>query len=76
MELDAFELCSPELQNKLTPMREKFKAFEDSLVEESCNVKANSEKGDNVNKKMKQEPFSFKDGKTFDNNLYFMNFMY
>lgn len=27
IEFDAFELCSPELQQKLTPMRERFKVF-------------------------------------------------
>ncbi|KAG8238525.1 hypothetical protein J437_LFUL016605 [Ladona fulva] len=32
---DAFELCSSELQQKLTPMRSKFKEVEDKRVEDS-----------------------------------------
>lgn len=62
LEFDAFELCSSELQNKLIPMREKFKEYEDSLVEESCNAKT-TDKGDSAKKEMKKEPFWFKDGK-------------
>lgn len=62
LEFDAFELCSPELQNKLIPMREKFKEYEDTLVEESCNAKA-KDKGDSIKKIIKQEPFWFKNGK-------------
>lgn len=58
---DAFELCSPELQNKLTPMRERFKEYEDSMMEESCNETSKKDKEDNT-KKMKQEPFWFKNG--------------
>lgn len=61
VEFDAFELCSTELQNKLIPMREKFKEYEDSLVEESCSAK-NKDKGENT-RKMKQEPFWFKNGR-------------
>merc|ERR1711860_59939 len=32
MQLDTFDLCSPELQQKLVPMRKKFKAYEDKVV--------------------------------------------
>lgn len=62
LEFDAFELCSSELQNKLTPMREKFKEYEDSIMEESCNVKDKKDMEDSTKKKMKQEPFWFKNG--------------
>lgn len=62
MEFDAFELCSSELQNKLVPMREKFKEYEDTLVEESSDAKT-KDKGDSAKKEMKKEPFWFKDGK-------------
>lgn len=62
LEFDAFELCSPELQNKLTPMREKFKEYEDSMMEESCNAKDKKEEKDSTKKKMKQEPFWFQNG--------------
>merc|ERR1711899_701950 len=33
MMLDTFDLCTPELQNKLLPMRAKFKEYEDAIVE-------------------------------------------
>ncbi|XP_053972234.1 ubiquitin carboxyl-terminal hydrolase 14 [Hylaeus anthracinus] len=69
LEFDAFELCSSELQSKLTPMREKFKEYEDSLVEESRNVKDNKNKGNN--KKMKQLPFWFPDDLGSNNSGYY-----
>lgn len=68
LEFDAFELCSPELQSKLVPMREKFKEYEDSLVEESCNAKA-KDTGNGIKKKIKQEPFWFKNGKSMKKKL-------
>lgn len=61
LEFDVFELCSSELQNKLIPMREKFKEHEDRLVEESRNIKDRKDKTDNK-KKVKQESFWFPDG--------------
>jgi len=36
--LDVFELCSPELQSKLIPMRERFKAEEERQDEERKQV--------------------------------------
>ncbi|XP_030383414.1 ubiquitin carboxyl-terminal hydrolase 14 [Scaptodrosophila lebanonensis] len=33
IDFDAFELCTPELQKKLCPMREKFKEFEDKKMD-------------------------------------------
>lgn len=38
LDLDVFELCTEELQGKLTPMREKFKILEDKKVEEAQKV--------------------------------------
>lgn len=38
LDLDVFELCTQELQNKLTPMRAKFKEMEDRKVEEAQKV--------------------------------------
>jgi len=40
MMLDTFELCSEELQNKLLPMRAKFKEYEDAIAENVSSVKA------------------------------------
>lgn len=43
-------------------MREKFKEYEDSMMEESCNVNDKKDKKDSTKKKMKEEPFWFKNG--------------
>lgn len=47
-------------------MREKFKEYEDSMMEESCNMKDKKEE-DSTKKKMKQEPFWFKNGNEIEN---------
>ncbi|XP_071570537.1 ubiquitin carboxyl-terminal hydrolase 14 [Temnothorax nylanderi] len=70
LEFDAFELCSSELQNKLVPMREKFKEYEDTLVEESCNAKT-KDKGDSAKTEMRKEPFWFKDDLGSNNSGYY-----
>lgn len=71
LDFDAFELCSGELQTKLTPMREKFKEYEDSLIEESRNMKDKRDKGDSVTKPMKQEPFWFPEDIGSNNSGYY-----
>lgn len=59
LDFDAFELCTSELQQKLIPMREKFKEVEDSLVTKSREVKnQNNESKENKTK----EPYWFEDG--------------
>jgi ubiquitin carboxyl-terminal hydrolase 14 len=60
IEFDAFDLCSKELQAKLTPMRNKFKEVEDAALLEKEQIKF---KGDEVKeKKTRPLPFSFDDG--------------
>ena len=39
MTLDVFDLCTEELQNKLVPVRSKFKEEEDKLAERVLKVK-------------------------------------
>lgn len=64
LEYDAFELCTAELQSKLTPMRERFKQLEDSQMEPSFKNKNAKDKKDLEPKKnVKQEPYWFEDGK-------------
>jgi len=41
MSLDVFDLCSEELQQKLMPVRTKFKEIEDKKVEEAAVREAN-----------------------------------
>lgn len=63
LDFDAFELCSKELQAKLTPMREKFHKLEEAQLEESRNTKEKKiEKKETDEKNVKKEPFSFPDG--------------
>lgn len=61
IEFDAFDLCNKDLQDKLIPMRDRFKAIDDAAVEAKDQVKF---KGDKVvEKKTKSLPYSFDDGK-------------
>lgn len=71
LDFDAFELCSDELQQKLLPMREKFKELEDKQVEEARNVKDKKNKGDVEEIKTKKEPFSFEDDLGSNNSGYY-----
>lgn len=61
IEFDAFDLCTKEFQEKLNPMRNKFKAVEDAALAAKEIVKF---KGDKIVEKMtKALPYSFEDGK-------------
>lgn len=69
LNFDAFDLCTKELQAKLTPMRERFRKLEEAQLEESRNVKDKKLKKDKdkeeEKKETKQEPFWFPDGKFY-----------
>lgn len=75
MDFDAFELCSAELQEKLAPMRSKFKEYEDKLVEEAAkgkDVVKDNNKGDGKEKEQrKYAPFSFEDDLGSNNSGYY-----
>lgn len=61
IEFDAFDLCSKDLQQKLLPMRNKFKELEDAAILSKDQIKF---KGDKiVEKKTKALPYSFDGGK-------------
>lgn len=60
IEFDAFELCSPELQQKLIPMREKFKEAEEAKLEKAGKQKDKSLK-DEKKGKTTLLPYSFDD---------------
>lgn len=69
MEFDAFELCTTELQEKLTPMRARFKELEDAQLEETLKQKnVEKVKKDEEEKAKKVEPYWFPDGKDFSDN--------
>ncbi|XP_065062059.1 ubiquitin carboxyl-terminal hydrolase 14-like [Rhopilema esculentum] len=74
--LDVFDLCTPELQTKLGPMRDRFKEEEDRLA---VTMKANKEakargeemEVDEKDKKSKTMPFSFEDDVGSNNSGYY-----
>lgn len=47
LEFDAFELCTPALQKKLTPLREQFKVIEDAKIFEKGELNKGDKKPDN-----------------------------
>ncbi|KAM8716541.1 hypothetical protein ACLKA7_003422 [Drosophila subpalustris] len=63
MDFDAFELCTPELQQKLCPMRSKFKDVDDKKmdVESQINKTAKSFEVEEELDESKYEKFSFED---------------
>nr|QBH73739.1 hypothetical protein [Eurycantha calcarata] len=71
LEFDAFELCSTELQQKLSPMRSRFKDLEDKRVAEA-QASTMKQKGDVVAKKnVKTEPYWFEDDLGSNNSGYY-----
>ncbi|XP_076001210.1 ubiquitin carboxyl-terminal hydrolase 14 [Genypterus blacodes] len=65
--LDVYELCTPELQEKMLPLRSKFKEVEDKNLEKQQKV---LKKGD-LAKVVKYEPFSFPDDHGSNNSGYY-----
>jgi len=62
MELDVYELCSPELQAKLEPMRKRFKEEDDKKIEQKIKlVGKQKEETMDVDKKTKTLPYFFED---------------
>ncbi|XP_057654440.1 ubiquitin carboxyl-terminal hydrolase 14 [Diorhabda carinulata] len=70
VDFDAYDLCTPELQEKLSPMRAKFKEYEDALVERASKEKDKNNKGDNKEEK-KYEPYWFEDDLGSNNSGYY-----
>uniref|UniRef100_A0A4X1VJG3 Ubiquitin carboxyl-terminal hydrolase n=1 Tax=Sus scrofa TaxID=9823 RepID=A0A4X1VJG3_PIG len=56
--LDVYELCTPELQEKMVSFRSKFKDLEDKKVNQQPKA---SDKKSSPQKEVKYEPFSFAD---------------
>lgn len=64
MDFDAFDLCTPELQKKLLPMREKFKEIEDKKVEEALVMADKKAKDNNAPEiAVTKLPYCFENGK-------------
>jgi len=65
-DLDVYDLCTPELQAQLTPMREKFKEVEDRKVVEQLQQKDLKNHGPTTTDKPKP---SYKEKFSFDSDL-------
>ncbi|XP_011498273.1 PREDICTED: ubiquitin carboxyl-terminal hydrolase 14 [Ceratosolen solmsi marchali] len=70
LNFDAFDLCTKELQTKLTPMREKFQQLEEAQLELS-NVKDKQDKKETKKNETKEEPFWFPDDLGSNNSGYY-----
>jgi ubiquitin carboxyl-terminal hydrolase 14 len=71
IDFDAFDLCTPELQQKMIPMRSKFKELEDAALLEKENIKKQKKNEKPVEKKTKKEPFWFEDDLGSNNSGYY-----
>jgi len=79
MMLDTFELCTEDLQQKLVPMRTKFKDHEDRIVEESSKLKAKGGREAALKKGREEaegdgvdlEPYSFAEDPGSNNSGYY-----
>jgi len=75
--LDVFELCTPELQQRLVPARDKFKEEEEKLLELAqqdkgkTGAKANDSAAKATGKPVKTEPYSFPDDVGSNNSGYY-----
>ena len=68
MSLDVYDLCSKSLQEKLVPMRTKFKDEEDRLVEIAKDPKKDEKKEEMNTEKL---PYSFPDDEGSNNSGYY-----
>jgi len=70
MEFDAFDLCTPELQEKLAPVRSKFKELEDAMVDTQIKEK-NKGDGNKTKEVKKYAPYWFKEDLGSNNSGYY-----
>ncbi|XP_048762249.1 ubiquitin carboxyl-terminal hydrolase 14-like [Ostrea edulis] len=61
MSVDMYDLCTPELQAKLQPARDKFKELEDKTAEEMIQQKAQGKNTEEPKKPTKTEQYWFPD---------------
>ncbi|KAK5647304.1 hypothetical protein RI129_002196 [Pyrocoelia pectoralis] len=71
LDFDAYELCSPELQDKLTPMRLKFKELEDAQVEAATKGKPKDVEDGKSKEKGKVLPYWFENDIGSNNSGYY-----
>lgn len=71
VDFDAYDLCSPQLQEKLTPMRAQFKAVEDAHLEEMTRKDATTPLKTGAKRETRREPFAFADDVGSNNSGYY-----
>ncbi|XP_014208980.1 ubiquitin carboxyl-terminal hydrolase 14 [Copidosoma floridanum] len=71
LNFDAFNLCTKELQSKLTPMREKFLKLEEAQLKQIRSKKKMEKKEEEEKKETKKEPFWFPDDLGSNNSGYY-----
>merc|ERR1719225_2316764 len=75
MMLDVHDLCTSELQNKLLPMRSKFKDYEDAIVEDATKIKGGREgalkKAKEADESKEMEQYWFEDDIGSNNSGYY-----
>lgn len=72
LSLDVYELCTPQLQERLNPMRHKFKELEDKKLEEAQKIKSGPQKTTELKSKDKhQHKYSFDDDIGSNNSGYY-----
>uniref|UniRef100_A0A0K8TL35 Ubiquitin carboxyl-terminal hydrolase n=1 Tax=Tabanus bromius TaxID=304241 RepID=A0A0K8TL35_TABBR len=70
IDFDAYDLCSPELQSKLDPMRAKFKELDDTRVNKEIKNEA-SRTENNQEEELYREPYWFADDVGSNNSGYY-----
>lgn len=71
VDFDAYDLCSPQLQEKLTPMRSRFKEVEDAHLEEMTRKDAQTPLRGKEKRKTRKEPFAFAEDVGSNNSGYY-----
>jgi len=71
MTLDVFDLCSSDLQNKLQPMRDRFKAQDEKNVLKKVEAAKAGGKPMEVDEKKKELPYSFTEDVGSNNSGYY-----
>lgn len=69
--LDVYELCTPELQKKLQPIREKYKDMDDRKLEEDKAKRRGKPISEDKKPKTKKLPYSFEDDLGSNNSGYY-----
>ncbi|XP_076054607.1 ubiquitin specific protease 14 [Oratosquilla oratoria] len=69
--LDVFDLCTPDLQKKLTPIRGKFKDMEDREKEEERAMKRGKPINPKEKKPTRKIPYSFEDDEGSNNSGFY-----